>query len=146
MKSKPEDVKWDPVFGYTNSLLLCCSNLRLWRNYKLKGRTYNYVSAGLWACKLVQFCFSKVSLPTRQAFRNSHSSKLQQNAILVKNYITIFLLPLFKWKILFNRRAGTAVSIKVCFHDVFKVLNNIFYHKFMNGGKAFKLSDSLTMC
>lgn len=56
----------------------------------------------LWAhepVKLVKFCFSKVSLPTRQAFRNSHSSKFQQNTVLVKNYITVFLLPFFKGKI-----------------------------------------------
>lgn len=72
---------------------------------------------------LVKFCFLKVSLPTRQAFRNVHSSKLKQN---------IFLQ--------LSTYAG--VSVYLCLHDVFKISNNIFYHQFMNGVKAFKL----TMC
>lgn len=59
-------------------------------------------------------------LPMRQAFRNFHSSKLQQNVILVKNYITAFLCPLFKGQIFFSWLADIGILVSVCFHGVFK--------------------------
>jgi hypothetical protein len=84
---------------------LCSSAVATWESEKIVSWRKENVIISLQACKpvkLVKFCFFKVSLPMRQAFRNSHYSKLQQNTLLMKNCIIAFLLLFLRERFYFN--------------------------------------------
>lgn len=70
----------------------------------------------------------------------------QHSAVLVKNYITPFFSPSIKERFFFNWLSRQEFQLASVFMMSLKKLNNIFYYKVTNGGKAFKLNNSLTMC
>lgn len=66
-----------------------------------------------------------------QAFRHPYNNKFPQNTVLVK-IVSLFFSSFLKEKVFLQLTSRHKASVNVHFHDVFKILNSVFYHKVIN--------------